>query len=165
MFPWDFSSFIWFVALTASARYCVSDPHWCHPTTLRAPWSLHSGLKRQTFASTSLLLGQGGSVAPTVLDVALIGLKPGGYRGKTLWVEADHEQITEPAQGHLNRHCCWLLMHGSYEKSHDKSSKVISEGITYMSSVFMVVFGFIVLSFQTFLQQISQLRKFSLDVS
>lgn len=57
----------------------------------------------------------------------------------------------------------WCYM--AHERSHYKSSELISEGMMYLSNICLVMFGFIVLSFQTFLQQISQISKFSLDVS
>lgn len=56
----------------------------------------------------------------------------------------------------------WRYM--AHEKSHYKSSELISEGIVYLSSPCLVMFGFIVFSFQTFLQQ-EEISKFSLDVS
>lgn len=57
----------------------------------------------------------------------------------------------------------WHYM--AHEKSHYKSSKLVSEGVLYLSSSCLVMFGFIASSFQTFLQNFFQVSKFSLDIS
>lgn len=42
---------------------------------------------------------------------------------------------------------------------------LLSEGSMYVSTICLVMFGFIVLNFQTSAQQIAQIRKFILDGS
>lgn len=80
-------------------------------------------------------------------------------KGRIFLDEADHETITAPTQGWSNS--CYTAL----EKSHYKSSELKSEGVMYLSQIFWVMLGFIVLSLQTSLQQIFQSSTFSLEVS
>lgn len=127
VFPGDFSSFVRFAACAVSAR-CVSEPHWSDPTTQCAPLSLSSGLRKQKFFSASLLCGQGGCVAPMVLDVVPDRIKLGGreiLRWSWSW----------------NNHCTHTrtlkqLLHGSWKVTLQKQWTTVRRYSVLVSDLF-----------------------------
>lgn len=130
----------------------------CSQGTFPASYDLQHLLSRQDVVLTS-----------TKTKFASIPLLPaqgdtgcGPDRNKALWSKSFLRWSRSWNSHWTHTGILKLVLCGSYESHTDKSSKLIPEGTMYVSTICLVMFGFIVLNFQTSVQHISQISKFIL---